>query len=264
VLNYSRTARDDDWEYLVYLSDDSVITTADTFLGSGTFHYVFSSRDAVRVTTTAPLIPADTPSGFYFIGVILNYPDANPANNASNGREASSVVIFCPPSAPPVYVGPYQGGTCLQVNVTFNWNAVAGLADYQLQVGTSCGDGAILEMRRTQYTWYGLDNNTTYFWRVRSRSQCDEWGTWGPCWSFTTRPDLTEVMTPAGPDDGEICVDTENNVTWTAYPNGLMYEFRIDTRCGEGTVHQTVQNSGPENGPIERQQHDQTQIYGCV
>ena len=83
---------------------------------------------AVRVHATPPLIPADTPSGFYFIGIILNLSDWDVTNNASNGQEAASVAIMCPPSDPPTYVGPYQDGACLPVDLIFDWNAEGELS----------------------------------------------------------------------------------------------------------------------------------------
>jgi len=245
VVNYSGEPRSGTWDYQIYLSDDDFISSADTYVGEGSFYHDFTPRGAVRVFATPPLLPADMPEGTYFAGVILNHTDANNDNNASHGYEADVIFVDCPASDPPSYIGPFYQGTCLPVDLIFDWNAVAGLAEYQLQVGTSCGDGTALDLIRTEYTWYGLDYNTTYYWRVRSKAQCGSWGDWGPCWTFTTRPDLTEVMTPLTPSDGRTCMDTDFNVIWTGYPNREMYEFRIDTRCGEGTVQQTIDNSIP-------------------
>lgn len=236
AFNYSQAAMSGDWDYVMYLSDDAWISTADLAVGAGSFSFSFGSNQGARVYPTPPLIPADTPSGDYFLGVILTYVDADPANNATSGQEATPVTITCPPSDPPTLVGPWNDGVCLPVDLIFDWNPVAGLADYQLQVGTACGDGTILEMQTTQYTWFGLAHNTTYFWRVRAKAQCGSWGTWSPCWSFTTRPDYSVPPTPASPAQGTKCLDVPVTLSWDAYPNVQGYEYRIDPVCGQGAA----------------------------
>jgi len=72
--------------------------------------------------STPPTIPVGTPSGGYYIGVILNVSDANAGNNESDGQEASYVwvnggsdlVVESPSAAPSTIVA----GTTTSVSCT--------------------------------------------------------------------------------------------------------------------------------------------------
>lgn len=78
----------------VYLSTNSTISTFDTLIQSHTFSRNFGPRDEVRNTVlNRPVIPANTPSGSYWIGVIVNVSDADNNNNDSSGWDAAPIDI---------------------------------------------------------------------------------------------------------------------------------------------------------------------------
>jgi hypothetical protein len=240
VLNYSHGSGSGDWGFNVFLSDDTIITQADAYLGSYSFNYSFGNNTVVRVEMLAPLIPADTPSGDYYLGVVLTDVDANIANNASNYQEAWPITVTCPPSAPPEQVGPYDGAICLSVDQYFSWNPVAAQADYQLVIDSNSTEPITIETPQTWYVVYGLEHGVTYWWQVRSMAQCGDWGTWSPAWLFTTEPDPDVIIQPQTPADGEHCVDPVTIIHWEPIFNPMGYEFRIGNECGDGPVQPTT------------------------
>lgn len=82
----------------IYLSPDSVITTADTLLGSRSVSSLLagdSSADAASVT-----IPAGTAQGGYYVGVMADSGDAVAENTESNNTAATAITIGLPGTDP--------------------------------------------------------------------------------------------------------------------------------------------------------------------
>lgn len=94
VHNYSSVAWSGSVPVTVYLSTNDNISDADTPIQDHSFSWSFESKSSVRVTvSTPPVVPIGTPSGTYYIGVILNVADAASANNESDGQEASAIWV---------------------------------------------------------------------------------------------------------------------------------------------------------------------------
>ncbi len=77
----------------VYLSDNENISRADTRIQKHTFQASFSPLSSVEVRVPLVSIPESTPSGTYYLGVILDMDDANPANNDSDGQDAGKIAL---------------------------------------------------------------------------------------------------------------------------------------------------------------------------
>ena len=88
----------------VYLSTNNIISTLDTYLTSVTAHLVFTGRDAYVVQFPAgfaPVIPANTPPGTYYVGVRLNYTDADSSNNTTVGWDSQAITVGATSDATP-------------------------------------------------------------------------------------------------------------------------------------------------------------------
>jgi hypothetical protein len=97
----------------VYLSANNNISASDTLIQTHTFNYDFGTIDSTRVTVASPpVIPADTPSGTYWIGVITESFDASSGNNDTDGRDAFQITVDgCRVAFTPFGVGlPGSGG----------------------------------------------------------------------------------------------------------------------------------------------------------
>ncbi len=93
VHNYSKASRSSRFNATLYLSRNDYLSTYDTPILSGYFDWSFSPKSSVRVNAGLPRIPVCTPSGNYYIGVIITNSDGNTSNNASMGADAVPVRV---------------------------------------------------------------------------------------------------------------------------------------------------------------------------
>lgn len=78
----------------VYLSTNNVISSGDTLLATWSYTYDFVPMQGVNFLVPAPVIPAATAAGSYWIGVILDpATDGTSANNDSSVWDAQPVTI---------------------------------------------------------------------------------------------------------------------------------------------------------------------------
>ncbi|MBS0197271.1 MAG: trypsin-like serine protease [Planctomycetes bacterium] len=107
--------------YRVYLSTNNVIDASDTLLSTQTFTHNFGPMSSVNVTIPPVAIPANTPNGNYYLGVVLdNGTDGNPGNNDTSAWDAYAVRVYpaavfndsCV-GAPPIGLGTYTGNNSL-------------------------------------------------------------------------------------------------------------------------------------------------------
>lgn len=83
------------YTYRVYLSTDGNVTTADRFLGTRTFSRDFGAFSTYRVEFGDVVVPADTPTGYYHLGVILDgATDADSTNNDTDDWDARRVFVW--------------------------------------------------------------------------------------------------------------------------------------------------------------------------
>jgi hypothetical protein len=80
AVNRSNAAANDTWRFNVYLSSNDNISTADTLLSQQQYNWNFGPVSSVRLSMAQVTIPADTPPGSYYIGVIY---DAGTDGNAA-------------------------------------------------------------------------------------------------------------------------------------------------------------------------------------
>jgi V8-like Glu-specific endopeptidase len=95
VHNYSYASWSGTVNVNVYLSDNINISPADTLIQSHNFTWGFDPKSTVLIDISPPpTIPADTPEGFYWIGVILDVADYNILNNESDGQDAALIYVM--------------------------------------------------------------------------------------------------------------------------------------------------------------------------
>jgi hypothetical protein len=90
------------------------------------------------------------------------------AGGGSTGTGTSPTNQSCVPSAPGNLRVTANEGTRV-----FNWNAVSGVQDYFVQIGSSSGASNLINTNTTQttYTWTGVGVGTFYA-RVYARNSC--------------------------------------------------------------------------------------------
>ena len=77
----------------VYLSDNANISAADTLIQQHEFEAGFGPLSSVEVHVPSITIPEGTVAGKYYVGVVLDFADANPDNNDSDGQDAGQITV---------------------------------------------------------------------------------------------------------------------------------------------------------------------------
>ncbi len=77
----------------VHLSDNANISAADTLIQTHEFDASFGPFSSVQVSVPHITLPEGTPADKQYVGVILDFADANPDNNDSDGQDAAQVTV---------------------------------------------------------------------------------------------------------------------------------------------------------------------------
>jgi len=148
----------------------------------------------------------------------------------------------------PILLSPGDGETCESTTGSLDWSDVGGATGYMVQLWTTCGTGTEYPTTGSNYSYSGLQPNTTYYWRVKTRTSCDVWGSYSACFTFTTAPTLPGIPAPVAPADGSTCQGTAGTVTWVGVPGAAGYAYRVGEYCGGGSETETSATSGLYSG----------------
>ncbi len=97
ATNATNASRSGTWTFRIYLSTSPTITPHDTLLGVRSWSESFAAMSAYRVYSGSLTIPANTPPGEYWIGVIYDSgTDSNPSNNDTSGWDAAPITVTVP------------------------------------------------------------------------------------------------------------------------------------------------------------------------
>lgn len=122
--------------------------------------------------------------------------------NSSGSGPWSAVRSFyvgLAPAAPPVLVAPVNGALSIDLQTTFDWEAVATAEDYRIQFAHSPSFNPVVHAATVDGTQYvpepPLEPSRLYFWRVRG-DNADEEGEWSADYSFTTTGVVSDDPAP--------------------------------------------------------------------
>lgn len=125
--------------------------------------------------------------------------NASDVLDSSDWSEVWSFTTVSPPPAPQL-ASPTNGETGVPRNPTFVWRSAAGAGTYRIQISTAPNFGITVAdqglLTDTSYTANGLQEVSTYYWRVNATN---DHGTseWSQVWSFTTRSSWNTLSSPA-------------------------------------------------------------------
>jgi len=82
------------WTYRVYLSTNDNISESDTLLSTQFYSWTFNAMSSVRVNMVQVTIPANTPTGDYWIGLVYDSAtDGDSSNNDTDGWDAVPIHV---------------------------------------------------------------------------------------------------------------------------------------------------------------------------
>ena len=94
AANTSTAALNANFVYNVYLSSNDDVVSSDTLLGGQTYAFNFAGVSAATIAMAPVTIPANTPPGIYYLGVIYDAAtDGNTADNASDRWDALRINV---------------------------------------------------------------------------------------------------------------------------------------------------------------------------
>ena len=155
----------------VYLSTNDFLSVGDTLLSTQTLNWNFTEMDSVNVNMVNVTIPANTPPGDYWLGVIYDLgTDGDSTNNATHYWDAAPISVDCPGVSAPVSVSATDGTYCDRVEIT--WSPVLMASEYRVY-----RDGFALAgwQTATSYEDFTAQPGQDYTYQVRARNVCDDW-----------------------------------------------------------------------------------------
>jgi hypothetical protein len=149
-------------------------------------------------------------------------------------RYWSFKTVIAPPEAPTL-ISPVNGASDLTVSPVLIWNKVSTAAKYHIQVATNSGFTDLF-MQDTNCSdslkhIIGLDNSTSYFWRVRAIN-AGGGSAWSNTWSFSTI--IATAGAPKLVSPASMSVDQPVYLTliWNRVSAATVYQFQVATDTG--------------------------------
>lgn len=159
---------------------------------------------------------------------------AGPYLRSSDGSFGNFRLTAVPLVDPPLLVSPSDQSLCQGTSGVVVWQAEPGAVEYRVQIGETCGSGTTHIVQGTSYAYSGLEPGTTYFWRVRSRNSCDQFGPYSSCFSFTTDPGVLEPPELQSPPNGAEGQPLAGTLNWEDVPGATEYTIQLGLDCGQG------------------------------
>jgi hypothetical protein len=134
------------------------------------------------------------------------------------------------PYTPNLYNPPVDA-TDVAMPVYFDWNASpwAILFKFQLDDNSNFSSPIVNETSLTEaeYTVYGLNELTIYYWRAQSMNECNEWGGWSPTRQFTTSCSILDAPGNLNPD-GDNVGNRPVKLIWSGVSGADSYQIQVD------------------------------------
>lgn len=151
------------------------------------------------------------------------------------------------PSAPGL-VSPANNSTNQPLPVVFTWTSAGGATAYHLEVATNSSftttafsDTTIVNPSQEVGS---LENNITYFWRVRAKNGAG-WGNYSAVWNLTTRAANAPVATT---DPATQISATSAQLNATINPNGLSTTVKFNYDTTPSLQNAVTAEESPVNG----------------
>ena len=194
-----------------------------------------------------PRVVTETTSTSYSPSTLLNntkYYWKIVARNSCGGSTMGTVWSFttaCVASGTPAAPTPSNGATGVSTSLVLSWTG-SNASSYDVYFGTSPSPSSyVTTTTGTTYSVSGLNNNTSYYWKVVARNGCGDLAS-GPVWSFTTVAGTGIPVTVIGPNGGEtLPTGSAYTIRWNAPAQAT--KFNVAYSTNNGSSWKTIQSN---------------------
>jgi len=192
---------------------------------NGSFN-VFVDDSAIKVGTSGSTLTGNTNRTWYD-GV--SYALVNQSGTLPLSPDAVNLL------------SPINASTDIILPVKLKWFSSSRASSYWLQLSTDStfttvfsGNSGITD---TTFTVNGLNNLTTYYWRV-SAVNINGTGPWSKVWSFKTIIDTPGTAMLLAPNNSSTIIDTATSIlfSWKSASFASTYEFQISSNNNFSTI----------------------------
>jgi len=160
-------------------------------------------------------------------------PDGSVRTRLTNNSQQDFDPTFSPASAVPGQVtllSPSNGSINQPTTLTLTWNAVSRATTYHIQLSVDSSFTSLAvddtNITSTSRQLTSLENNKTYFWRVRAKNTAG-WGLYSSTWNFTTIISVPSVPTLTSPTNGAIGISITPTLSWFASTGAATYHLQV-------------------------------------
>ncbi|MCL6260786.1 Ig-like domain-containing protein [Aquiflexum sp. TKW24L] len=168
------------------------------------------------------------------------------ATNESGSSNYSSVWSFqtklavIPPPAP-VLTSPSNNATGLATTLKLTWNVVTSASGYALEVSKNSDfktlDIDIKTLKTNEFTVSGLQEDTSYFWRVRASNSAGN-SPYSTVWTFRTIKPIPVPAAPnlVSPSNGAKDLSVSPRLQWNTVTGAKTYRVQISKEINFATL----------------------------
>ncbi|MFH1893920.1 MAG: right-handed parallel beta-helix repeat-containing protein [Candidatus Zixiibacteriota bacterium] len=155
----------------------------------------------------------------------------------------------CDPPGSTTLMSPSNGASNLDQPILFDWSDVGDADVYQIQIDNNSNFSspeATYQTSSSSQSVSGLAGTTTYYWRVRSYSNCGGWGNWSTSRSFSTADsgcDPPGAPTVMSPPNGASDVAQPVPTNWNDVSTATLYNLQVDNNSDFSSPNVNVQPS---------------------
>ncbi len=189
----------------------SAPTTLNTVLNSDSL--IFSQPQTVGTT-------------YYYYAYVLT----------ADNKHAWSAPVWVTTSATPPpgafsQTSPSNGAAGQAVSGSLSWGASSNATGYDVYLGTSNPPTTLVSSNQpgTTYSYSGLVNLTTYYWKIVARNSTSTTDATGSPWSFTTLSNPPGAFSLLSPSNSAAGQHLSGTLSWQSSANALGYDVYLDS-----------------------------------
>ncbi|MEX0720334.1 MAG: T9SS type A sorting domain-containing protein [Balneolaceae bacterium] len=150
---------------------------------------------------------------------------------------------------------------------TLRWNSAERAESYQVELSANAGFSDIIEAEVVGGTEFsvddGLENEATYYWRVRALNDGGE-SEWSDIWNFTTIVSQPNMVSLESPTNGTTGLELSPEFEWQVLDGAESYAFQLATDSNFNNIEISATGIGATSLALDESLDYNTQYYWRV